>query len=191
MAMPVLASPSQLGALARSFEGYVVPTFVEVDASTYGILTSVEVAPRDVVHRGQTVATLDRLGRSRAGGGGRVAVVAPITGLVTRCWTTAGEAVARGWPIVSIASGEQVMVVARFSPEDVARLRRGDPATVRLRGAPRAGLTGVVESVIEGVEPGRYEGASDRRTTRVIVALATAPAEALWPGTTAEVEIAT
>ncbi len=178
------------GTVLRSLQGYVVPRFVAVTAGSHGIVTGLAVRPHEIVQRGQTIASLERLASHRERDSGDLVVAAPIAGLVTRCWVTAGDVVSGVWPIVPIASSEGVTVVARFSPESTARLRRGAPATVRFHSSTRATFPATIESVIEAPEPSAVEGAPDRRATRVVLSLPRAPATALWPGTAAQVEVA-
>jgi multidrug resistance efflux pump len=180
-------SPRTCGAV-RSLEAHVVPQLVDVTAGSHGIVISLAVAPGEVVHRGQPVATLESLS-APGQRGGHVAVEAPVAGLVTRCWAMVGDVVSGSWPIMSISSPEDVMVVGRFSPDDAARIPRGAPANVVFHAADRATVPGTVVSVIEAVEPCAPEGAPDRRGC-VVVSLLAAPPEVLWPGRDAEVEIA-
>jgi multidrug resistance efflux pump len=189
MGIPALDLLSPTASAVRSGEGYVVPRFVEVTAGAHAIVTSLAVAPRDVVHRGQTIATVEQLG---AGGDGRrrqVSIQAPVTGLVTRRWAKVGDVVAGAWPILSIASSHEVMVAARFPSRDAAHLRRGASASVLLRGAARATVPGTIVSVVDAPEADAGRGEADRRAC-VVVSLAVAPPGAVWPGSGARVDIA-
>jgi len=173
-------APSPTLAPVRALEAYVVPQLVEVNAGTDGLVTAVDVAPHDVVRRGQRVAVLELLSRSHRGGRASIDVHAPATGVVTRCWVSPGSVVAATRPLIAIARSEEVLVVARFGPEHGARLRRGAAATVLFDGCER--LPGTIVRLWTAQEP-------DPRTTRAVVSLPAAPADALWPGTYADVEV--
>lgn len=188
MATPALDILSPTAAAVRSREGYVVPRFVEVTAGTHGILTSLAVSPRDVVHRGQPIATLERLAPTGEAVRDRVTIEAPVTGLVTRCWAAVGDAVSGTWPVLSIASAQDVMVVVRFPSHDAARLRRGARASVLLRGAARAIVQGTIVSVVDALPPDGRGGEPGRRAC-VVVSLPAAPPAGIWPGSGARVDI--
>jgi multidrug resistance efflux pump len=169
----------------RSFEGYVLPHLMDVTAGTHGVVSSILVSPHEVVRRGQTVAVLERLVPRPDESRCRVAVTAPAAGLVTRCWATTGELVGATWPILSIASSDDVMLVARFTPGHTAWIRRGCAATVTLAGDEREAFPASILSVIEAPDA----SAPGARSTRIVLSFPAPPAKALWPGTPAQVEI--
>ncbi len=171
----------------RSLEAHVVPHLVQVAAGMDGIVSSV-VAPHDIVERGQTVAVLERLW-PRDDHDQHATVTAPVPGFVTRCWAKAGDLVGRTWPILYIASRDDVLVVARFTAETVTRLRRGSRAAVFLVAGGREPLSATIMSVVEIPEAGASEGASAPRSAAVVLSLIHAPVEALWPGSAAQVEV--
>jgi len=164
-----------------------VPRLVEVAAGMDGIVSSI-VAPHDVVEHGQTVAVFERLW-PRDDHDQHVAVPAPVRGLVTRSWAKAGDLVGRTWPILHIASGDDVLVVARFAAETVTWLRRGSRAAVFLVAGEPEPLSATVMSVIEVPEAGASEGAQESRSAAVVLSLPHAPVQALWPGSVARVEV--
>jgi biotin carboxyl carrier protein len=173
---------------ARSGDGYVVPHLVEVTAAAHGIVTSLAVAPRDVVRSGQLVAVLQRLSSTGERGCDQLAVIAPVSGIVTRCWAAPGDVVSGRWPILAIASSQDVMVVAHVSSDRLPRLHRGAQVEVLLGEAERATVAGAIVSVIDGLELGvQGDGTSGRAC--VVVSLPTAPAAAVWPGSFARVDL--
>jgi hypothetical protein len=187
MTATLLSSSTRSSTVFRSLEAHVVPHLVQVDAGMDGIVSSV-VAPHDVVERGQTVAVFERLW-PRDDHDQHVAVRAPIPGLVTRCWAKAGDLVGRTWPILHIASRDDVLVVARFAAETVTRLRRGSRAAVFLVASAREPLSATIMSVVEVPEADASEGAHASRSAAVVLSLPYAPVEALWPGSAAHVEV--
>jgi hypothetical protein len=183
----VLTTSSWSSKVFRSLEAHVVPHLVEVAAGIDGIVASV-VAPHDVVQRGQTVAVFERLWPRDDHQ--HVAVTAPVPGLVTRCWAQTGDPIGRASPILHIASRDDVLVVARFAAETVARLRRGSNAAVFLVAGEPEPLSATIMSVVEVPEAGASEGArASRSSAAVVISLPHAPVEALWPGAAAHVEV--
>jgi hypothetical protein len=181
-ALPLTASiPSR--APLRSLGAYVVPRFVEVTAAARGAVTSVLLGPREVVRRGQAVATLELLGSHGANTHGTVAVRAPVTGLVSRCWASPGEVVGPASPIMSVASAENVLVVAKFPAGSALRL---GSAMALLHPAAREAVPATIVSIIDSPNPGR---GARRSPTRVVISFTNAPAEVLWPGTPVRVDI--
>jgi hypothetical protein len=171
-------------ATLRSLEAYVVPHFLEVPAGVRGTVTSV-FQPRDVVRRGQTVATLEPLGPRREHEHCAVPVKAPVTGLVTRRWASPGDRIGPASPVLSIASAENVFVVARFPAGTSSWFGRGSAAALLHPGA-RGAVPATIVSITEAPEWG---GGADGCPTRVVLSLPSAPPEVLWPGTLVRVEI--
>jgi hypothetical protein len=169
----------------RSVEAYVLPDVVEVTAGARGIIRSVRFAPRDVVFRGQTVATFEPLRSRGKHDRGVAAVTSPMTGMVTRCWVNPDDEIGRASPLVCIASSENVLVSAKFPAGSSLRLGHGARAVVR---CACESVPATIVSII------RRPGSDDReeseaRITRVVLAVSIAPFEALWPGTPVQVEI--
>ena len=167
-----------------SLEAHVIPRLVQVAAGTDGIVSSV-AAPDDVVERGQTVAVV----WPRDDYAQRVAVTAPAPGVVARCWAKAGDLVGRTWRILHIASSEDVLVVARFAAETVARFRQGNRTAIFLGPGEPEPLSATIISVVEVPEAGASEGAAGARCVRVVLSLSHAPVEVLSPGSAAHVEV--
>jgi multidrug resistance efflux pump len=187
MTATLLTTSTRSSTVFRSLEAHVVPHLVQVDAGTDGIVSSV-VAAHEVVERGQTVAVLERLS-PRDDHDQQVAVTAPVPGVVIRCWAKAGDLVGRAWPILHIASRDDVVVVARFAAETVARLRRGSNAAVFLVAGKPEPRSATIMSVVEVADTGASEGAHASRSAAVVLSLPHAPVEALWPGSAAHVEV--
>jgi HlyD family secretion protein len=188
--------PSSLAASARthspwlSVEAYVLPQLLEVAAGAHGIVAAVLVAPHDLVRAGEVVAIVEQLRPSVRDGADRtLCVKAPTDGLVTRCWVSAGDAVAASSPVLSMASSEEVLVIARFPAAAAADLCSGGHAQVRVPvTAPGTRSTKIV-SVLRAMNDPGDEERTGARMTRIVLSLPNAPPEALWPGTPAAVEI--
>jgi len=187
MAAILLTTSSRSSMVFGSLEAHVIPRLVQVAAGTDGIVSSV-AAPHDAVERGQTVAVVERLW-PRDDYDQRVAVTAPAPGVVTRCWAKAGDLVGRTWRILHIASSEDVLVVARFAAETVARFRQGNRTAIFLGPGEPEPLSATIISVVEVPEAGASEGAAGARCVRVVLSLSHAPVEALSPGSAAHVEV--
>jgi hypothetical protein len=125
------------------------------------------------------------LGPRREHEHGTVPVEAPVTGLVTRRWASPGDVVGRASPVLSIASAENVLVVAKFPAGTSLWFGRGSAAALLHPGAHGA-VPATIVSIVEA--PGWGRGA-DGCPTRVVLSLSNAPAEVLWPGTPVGVEI--
>ena len=182
-AIPLTAARPSTPTLQSIF-ACVVPHFFEVTAAGPGTVTSVLVDRRHVVRRGQTLAIVEPVGPHAVGERRGVALKAPTAGLVTRRWASPGDAVGRGTPVLSVASAENVLIVARFPARASLHLTCGSAA--HLHGAARGPLLATVVSVLEAPEWAKGDDAS---STRVVLSLPQAPAEALWPGTPVRVEI--
>jgi hypothetical protein len=183
-ALPLTASIPSCATL-RSLEAYVVPHFVAVTADARGTVTSVLFEPREVVRRGQTVATLEPLGPRREHEHCAVPVKAPVTGLVTGRWATPGDMVERASPVLSIASAENALAVAKFPAGASSWFGRGSAAVLL---HPRA-CEAVPATIVSISEAPEWGGGADGCPTRVVLSLSNAPAEVLWPGTPVRVEI--
>lgn len=178
-ALPTLATT------LRSLEAYVLPNLIDVTAGAAGIVSSLRVGPRQIVERGQTLATVRRVALLPGRRAEAVfSVRAPVAGVVTRSWPRPGELVGGSWPLVSMASSEDVMLVALFPPESAPRIRRGDAAAVFLAGAAGA-FPATVVNVIEAPEL----AVAEPPVTRVVLSFPDAPASALWPGMPALVHV--
>jgi membrane fusion protein (multidrug efflux system) len=74
-------------------------------------------------------------------------VVAPFDGVVGRRSVEVGENVARGRPLLAIASDEQAWVVANFKETQLEQMEVGDPAEIRVDAFPDHVWYGRVESI--------------------------------------------
>jgi multidrug resistance efflux pump len=180
---------------ARSLEAYVLPRVVDVLPGRGGRVIALLVGDYGPVACGQALARLDRRwdpSPPRADDPIELEAVvrAPTSGLVSRCWASVGEAVGPTRPLLSIASSEEVLVVARFARGALSRLRSGRPGLVAVVGSSREASPARIETIVEAPD----RGGADRRVVddgpvRVVLRLASAPLEALWPGRPAEVEV--
>jgi hypothetical protein len=151
-------------------------------------VTAVHFAPRQVVRCGQTVAKCQPLWPGAGRGRGATSHEAPVSGLVTRRWVTPGDRVWRTSPVVSIASSENVLVVARFAAGTPVQAGSSS-AAVLLDGSTRNALPATIITVVEAPEWATGDGEPEACPTRVVLSLPCAPAEALWPGARVQVEI--
>jgi hypothetical protein len=174
-----------IGTPLRSFEGYALPHLVDVSAGRRRAVTSLLVSPHDVVRRGQTVALVEPVSPGHDG----CEVKAPVAGLVIRCCAATGQPLAGNWPILTIASSENLLVVARFAPGNLSRIRHGDTATVRFGGGEGVALAARIVSAVEAPDPDPSADGRDGRSIRVVLSVPDAPPKALWPGTPARVAI--
>jgi hypothetical protein len=172
-------------ATLRSLEAYVVPHLVDVTAAARGAVASILVEPRAVVRRGQTVAVLEPFGRRREPEPRAAPLKAPVAGLVIRCWASPGDVVWRASPVLSIASTDDVLVVAKFPAGTSAWIDRGSAAALLHPGA-RGPLPATIVTIVEAPEWGR---GVDGCPARVVLSLADPPTDVLWPGTPVRVEI--
>jgi membrane fusion protein (multidrug efflux system) len=74
-------------------------------------------------------------------------VVAPFDGIVGRRSVEVGENVAKGRPLLAIASDERAWVVANFKETQIRRMEVGDPAEVRVDAFPDYVWYGHVDSI--------------------------------------------
>jgi multidrug resistance efflux pump len=183
-AIPLTATLPGARTSVHSLYACVVPHFFEIAAAAPGTVTSIFVDRRQVVRRGQTLAIVEPAALHVVGERRGVALRAPAAGLVARRWASPGDVVGRGSAVLSIASAEDVLVVAKFRAGTSQLLGRG--ATALLHGAGREPLLATVTSVVEAPE---WAEGDDAAPTRVVLSLPRAPAEALWPGTPVRVEI--
>lgn len=174
--------------LLRSTRAYVLPRLVDVSSGTRAIVKSLAVAPQDVVKPGQTVAVLERIWPRVDGDHGDIDAKSPIGGLVARCRARVGDLIGGSWPILSIASGQDVMVMAHFPAESAPLLRRGLQGTVAIGNSPEP-FPATIVTVIGPGEGSSAEAPAGDRLVRIVLSIPNASPEALWPGTPAEVEI--
>jgi multidrug resistance efflux pump len=182
---PLTASPPSSAPLS-SLEAYVSAHLVDVSAGIRGVVRSVVVAPNDVVGCGDTLAVLDPVSPRGQRHDHAFKVNAPVAGLVIQCWAAPGESLTDHQPILTIARSDRVIVIARFPPGNRERLRAGASGTVRVAGDAARDVAATIVSAVEGPDADEAPGG---RSTRVVLSIAKAPPEALWPGTPAYVRI--
>lgn len=93
------------------------------------------------------------LGHGRAGRGGQITLLAPVSGVVTQRVATLGEAVERSSPMMVIEDLSSVTAQANVGEQDVARVRVGQPVTVMLASYPGQRFTGVVQGLGSDLDP--------------------------------------
>lgn len=108
-------------------------------------------------------------------------VPAPFAGSLIEAHALAGEAVAAGSPIFTLADLSVVNVVAEVPEQELAALRIGQPATIELAAFPGAFVEGVVERVKERLDP-------STRTAHAVVQVRN-PDGRLLPGMFASVRL--
>jgi membrane fusion protein (multidrug efflux system) len=77
-------------------------------------------------------------------------VIAPADGIVSNVSLRPGATIQAGTPLFAIIGSNDWWVNANFKETDLARIRLGQPATVRLDMYPSATFDGVVESISAG-----------------------------------------
>jgi len=77
-------------------------------------------------------------------------VVAPSDGIVSEVTLRPGATVQAGTPLFAIIEADRWWVNANFKETDLARIKPGQPATIRLDMYPRTTFQGVVESISAG-----------------------------------------
>ena len=77
-------------------------------------------------------------------------VRAPISGVVGNRQVRVGRLVAPGTPLLDIVPVADLFVVANFKETQLARIRPGQPAHIRIDGYPDVALVGVVDSFAPG-----------------------------------------
>lgn len=141
-------------------------------------LFAAEAIPERRVHEAEIRLTAAREALAGLGGGtltadGRVAVVAPINGVISQRSLTPGARVEAGTPLFTIVESSVVWVTAHVPAAQAARLDRRAPATVLVEGATtplRTSRVIAVGSVIDAdtrTVPVTYELADREGIARV------------------------
>ncbi len=120
--------PERVGALEAWIDGQIV----EVMAPPRGVVERVVAAKDQLVERGDLLLQLDR----------RVEVRAPAAGRLIGLDVLPGQLVDRSRPLASILYSNDLWVLARFGPEQFARLRLGQHARVHTDAHVLAGRVG-------------------------------------------------
>ena len=130
-------------------------------------------------------ATRERLANweMRAGSGARQQFSAPMNGVVLERNAVAGMRFGAGEALFRIADLSTVWVLAEVYEQDIARVRPGQPATVRLDAWPGEDFAATVDYLYPTLDPAT-------RTTRVRLQLPN-PDGRLRPGQFAQVALAT
>ncbi len=147
----------------------------------------------------QTLGDLSALDESSAGLQDRVRLAevrSPVDGVVQRLGiTTLGGVVQPGQEVVDIVpSGDQLLVEARIAPQDIAFLRPGQPATIKLTAYDFA-IFGGLEAELDHISADTIT--DDKDNTFYLVRVRTLEGEGLGsdiqviPGMTAQVDIMT
>jgi len=77
----------------------------------------------------------------------RAAVKAPVSGVIAKKWASVGEVVQPAQPIYTLYDLGALRVRALFKETQIRRIRKGDPAAVRVDACPGVVLAGAVETV--------------------------------------------
>ncbi|MBX9584541.1 MAG: efflux RND transporter periplasmic adaptor subunit [Gemmataceae bacterium] len=80
-------------------------------------------------------------------------VTSSVSGVVTRRWVDPGDAVVSGQPVVTVADTGTVWVAANVDQRFAGKVRKGQPATVVLRGRPDTPFRGEVARVNPQADP--------------------------------------
>lgn len=80
-------------------------------------------------------------------------VTSPVSGLVTKRWIDPGDAVVAGQSLVTVADTAMIWVAANVDQRLVGKIRRGQPATVILRGRQEKPFRGHVQRVNPQADP--------------------------------------
>jgi cobalt-zinc-cadmium efflux system membrane fusion protein len=164
-----------------------------VESSTRRLIVLGSVAETEVTRARQRVEAArafgaELAGPSAAGGSSRFVVVSPIAGVVNDRTVTVGESVEPTSKICSIADLSEVWVTAALYDHDVAAIRTGMPAVVRVQALGEATFHGQVTQIGPQVD-------EKTRTLPVRVVVRNQPAPgsrdawALRPGMFATVEL--
>jgi membrane fusion protein (multidrug efflux system) len=143
-------------------------------------------------------AQLDKATHDRA----RTHVTAPAGGWVSNINIRPGWVVQAGMPAFAVVEDGQWWVDANFKETDLGRIRRGQPATIRLDMYPGAPLEGIVESISAGsgatfsVLPpenatGNWVKVTQRFPVRIKITSAPDPERPLRMGASARVRVDT
>jgi multidrug resistance efflux pump len=117
---------------ASAIEAWVDGQMVEILAPPRGVVERVVAARGQLVEKGDLLVQLDR----------RVEVRAPVAGRLIGLDVLPGDLVDRSRPLASILYSNDLWVLARFGPEEFARLRIGQHARVRTEARVLTGRVG-------------------------------------------------
>jgi len=115
-----------------ALEAWVDGQMVEILAPPRGVVERVVAAKDQLVEAGDLLIQLDR----------RVEVRAPVAGRLIGLDVLPGDLVDRSRPLASILYSNELWVLARFGPEEFARLRLGQHARVHTEARVLAGRVG-------------------------------------------------
>lgn len=122
-----------------------------------GSKQAADKAERDLdaarAHRATALAEVNRL----AALVDKTEIVAPIDGVVISRFTHAGESIAIGAPLVTIADLKKTRVEAEIDEYDAARVGLGAPVNVTAEGYENGGWRGTVEEIPDSVTSRRLK----------------------------------
>jgi membrane fusion protein (multidrug efflux system) len=104
-------------------------------------------AAQALIHNEAMVASAEAALRQAELDLGYTAVVAPFDGVVGRRSVEVGENVAKGRPLLAIASDERTWVIANFKETQIEEMEIGDPAEIHVDAFPDYVWYGRVESI--------------------------------------------
>jgi len=156
---------------------------------------------RDYAQTMADLEPLEQLVKGRADALQRTEIHSPTRGIVKEIRvTTIGGVVSAGGVLMEIVPlGDQLLVEARISPRDIAFIRPGQQATVKIT-AYDSSIYGTLDGGVERVSPDSVVDEVDRRSTYYKVQVRTARAyletadgkrHPIMPGMVASVEIRT
>lgn len=103
------------------------------------------------------IANAQAVYRANSGSGrssvGRVALVAPISGVITHLDVTKGQAVDRTQVLLEVANLTSVWVTANVPEMDSERVRKGAPVSIQIGSLPDRDFEGIVQVVGTTVDP--------------------------------------
>jgi len=204
----MVTCPSHEWKTFSSLEAYVLPHVIEISSTTSGFVTRLFTREGELIVRGQDILEIApapeweqadpavRLrgqadpssaidGRERLGPS--VILRASASGLVWRLWVRVDGPVRRSRKVLSLIRSDDVLVLAHFDRAVARHLGRARLAWVR---APQTSDRLIPARILRvGCGHSDSQGNGREDLERVVVQLRSAPAEVLWPGSDAVVEI--
>lgn len=117
----------------------------------------VRSAESALANANRAIANAQAVYRSISGAGsssvGRVSLVAPISGVITRLEVTRGQAVDRTQVLLEVENLRSVWVTANVPERDVEKVRRGASASIHMASLPDRVFQGIVQVVGPRVDP--------------------------------------
>lgn len=114
-------------------------------------------AESSLTNANRAIRNAQALYRSNSGSGGasvgRVSLVAPISGVVTRLDITKGQAVDRTQAILEVENLRSVWVTANVPESDIEKVRKGATARLTVASLPNREFKGIIQVVGTRVDP--------------------------------------